>query len=334
MKIVVRTPNWIGDSILAIPSIRCLKENFPNDQICIAALHWVKDVFKGFDFIDEIISLTECNGLKGMKINSQKLQNAHFDLGVLLTNSFSSALLFYMAKIPKIWGYQKDGRNILLTKGVRVKTQDEHLHQSYYYTNLITELGLKSMPFEPSLPLSQDEKQKAEDFLASCDIDFSKPLVIINPGAFYGSAKRWPVSRYAELAVLLQNRNKTEIIIVGSSEEIPLAESIASSMNKKPLILSGKTNLRQLASIISHADLFITNDSGPMHLANALKIPIVALFGPTDPLITGPLHSPSTVIHKKASCWPCSYRECPFDHRCMMKIEPEEVYQACQAFLR
>ncbi len=334
MKIVVRAPNWIGDSILAIPAIESLSKNTPDIKIWIAAQSWVKDLFTSFDFIEGIIPIQCQTNLKDLNNSARKLKDFHFDAGLLLTNSFSSALLFYRAKIPERWGYIRDSRQILLTKGVPLKNKEEYSHQVKFYLDLISALGFKTIPPKLSLPLTQKEKRDSKKMLLSLGVDLKKNIITFNPGAFYGPAKRWPPSNYAKLAGMFQQRNDTEILIIGSINETFLGESIASEMSKKPTLLAGKTNLRLLAGIISHSNLLVTNDSGPMHMANALNIPIVSLFGPTDPRVTGPFQEPASVIKKDVACWPCSYRECPFDHRCMMQIEPEEVYKVCLTYLK
>jgi heptosyltransferase-2 len=333
MKIIVRAPNWIGDSILAMPAAYSLSRNFPQAQIWIAAKEWVKDLFVSHDFIRGIIPLPGEDGLKSLKDSIQKVQRLHFDIGVLLTNSFSSALLFYLGKIPERWGYSTDGRRVLLTRGVVKKKEGNYSHQLNYYLDLISGLGLKTPPPKISLPLTQEEKKKAKEMLLYLNVDLKGPLVILHPGASYGSSKRWHAANYAKLAILLQDRKKAEILITGSEDEAGLVESISSLMTRKPVNLAGKTDLRLLAGLISHADLFIANDSGPMHIANALKVPVIAIFGPTNPSLTGPFQQPAAVIKKDVPCWPCSYRECPFDHRCMISIDPEEVFVACQKFL-
>jgi heptosyltransferase-2 len=333
-KIVVRAPNWIGDSILALPALVNLKKNFPESELWIAAQEWVRDLFSMEDLVEGTIPLPEQNSFKNFNRSVRKLREFQFDTGILFTNSFGSALLFYLARIPQRWGYKRDGRSLLLTTGVPVRYQENRHHQAHYYLDLISDLGLKKHTTELNLPLNQGERARAQAWLNSLNIDTEKPLVILNPGAFYGPAKRWPVSKYSELASLLQQKSGAQILITGSAEEAPLANLIASGMSKKPCILAGRTGLLQLAAVISLGDLFVTNDSGPMHLANALKIPVVALFGPTDPQRTGPYQNPYTLFHKGAPCWPCSYRECPFDHRCMMNISTQEVFEACQEFLR
>ena len=334
MKIVIRAPNWIGDVVLSLPAVESLRQNLLQAEIWIAAKEEVKDLYSSFDFIKGIIPLSGFNNFKNLRDAAKKIKEYHFDIGLLLTNSFSSALLFFLAKIPQRWGYIRDNRGFLLTKGVPFKNQDGPVsHQVNYYLNLISGLGFQTSRPELILPPSPEEKKWVKNELSAAGYDPKKPMVILNPGAYYGPAKRWPASRFAELASMLQKKNAAQIIIVGSAEEAELAESIASSMSEGPINMTGKTTLRQLAELISLADLFITNDSGPMHITNALRIPLIAIFGPTDPRLTGPFHQPATVIKKEVSCWPCSYRNCPFDHRCMTEIRPEEIFTASQDFL-
>lgn len=333
MKIVVRAPNWIGDSVLALPALNNLRRNYPGSEIWIAARDWVKDLFATGDFCEGTIAIRKQNGLKGLFISAQKLKESRFDLGILFTNSLASALHFYLGRIPERWGYKKDGRDFLLTKRIPIQNNADRPHQAHYYLDLLYRSGLKKFSEDLEFPLDKNEKIRTAEWLRSLNIDPERLVIAVNPGAYYGSAKRWPARKYAELVSLLLKEIPAQILIVGSSGERPLAEAISSMMDKKPFILAGQTSLSRLVSVISFADLFITNDSGPMHLANALKVPVVALFGPTDPSRTGPYQQPSSIIHKGAPCWPCSYRVCPFDHRCMLDISSQEVYQLCQKYL-
>jgi heptosyltransferase-2 len=333
MRIAVRAPNWIGDSILAIPSMRSLKTNFPDSSITIVAKNWVKDVFINLESVDDIIVIPDKNDLKSLKNAAKKLKKREFDTGLLLTNSFISALLFYMAGIPKRWGYKKDGRQILLTKPIPNKNPRKQIHQVQYYQNIISGLGLKVSPPKLHLSVTKQQKDLAREFLFSLNIDPQKKLIILNPGAYYGSAKRWPVSKYGDLAETLQRRFNLNLLIIGSQSEAGIADSISACLKKKPINIAGKTPLRMLAGVISLSDVIISNDSGPMHLANALGIPVVALFGPTIPAVTRPFHQPYKVIKKEVPCWPCSYRECPYEHQCMLKITPQEVASECEKFI-
>lgn len=334
MKILIRVPNWIGDSILTLPAIESIKLNFPEDQLWVAAQDWVKDLFASSNLAEGIIPLPKSKDLKSLQGSAQKLKSESFDTGILLTNSFASAFLFYLAKIPKRWGYATDGRGVLLTKPVRLKDEGSPRHQVHYYLDLLSGLGLKPLSREIKLFLLPGEKEAARERLLSLGLDFNRPLVILSPGASYGPAKRWPASRFAELADLFEKRKNAEILIVGSAYEAEIAESIRSSREKKPAILAGQTTLPQLLGLISQATLFISNDSGPMHLANALRVPVVGIFGPTDPEVTGPFEQPSRVVKKDVPCWPCAYRKCPYDHRCMMNIAAEEVFRAGEELWR
>lgn len=333
MKIVIRAPNWLGDAILSFPAIKNLKKNLPAAQIWIAAREWMQDLFLGLDFIDGVLPLPELNSLKHFLETAEKIRARNFDAGLLLTNSFSSALLFCKARIPQRWGYLRDGRGLLLTKAIPVKESEHSLHQVNYYLNLIRGLGFQTDSQDISLRPTLEEKENARKMLLSSGADLDKPLVILNPGASYGPAKRWPVARFAELVRIFRKRIEVEMATIGSKEEVDLANALNASSKIKLLNLAGKTSLRQLRGIISHASLFITNDSGPMHMANALRIPVIAIFGPTDPRITGPVQQPSVVVKKDVPCWPCHYRSCPYDHRCMLSIEPEEVFALSQNFL-
>jgi len=333
MKIVVRAPNWIGDSILALPAIAALHENLPEAEIWITGHEWIKDIFSPFDYIKGVIPLKDLSRLRGLLKNANILQENQFDVGLLLTNSFSSAILFCLAKIPQRWGYNRDYRRFLLTKSVKIDDSSLSVHQAQYYINLLSGLDIPASSGTLFFKLDPAVQQHANDLLVSLGITFQRPLVCLNPGAFYGSAKRWPASRFAELASLLQERNQADIIIVGSKYEYVLAQAIASHMKLPPIILSGKTTVSQLAGVLHHATLFVSNDSGPMHVANSLKVPVVALFGPTDPQLTGPYQQPSSVVKKDVDCWPCRYRECPTDHRCMEDISAEDVYRACIGFI-
>ncbi len=333
MKVLVRAPNWIGDSVLAVPALENLHRNMPEAEIWIAAKSRVAPVFSGFPFITGIIPLPDSSGLTGLLRQARELKEQDFDVGLLFTNSFASALQLFLARIPQRWGYTTDGRAFLLTRKIPLRPPWETFHQVYYYLDLISGVGMKTEAPALSFPLNKDEVLWAKEFLVELGVSPSAPLVILNPGGYFGSAKRWPPEQYAALADMLQDRFKAQIAIIGSSQELPLATTIAGFLTVKPVILSGRTSLRQLAAVISRARLCVTNDSGPMHLANALGVPVVALFGPTLPEATAPFQEPSAFVRKPVPCWPCAYRNCPLDHRCMAAISPEDVFEFCRRWL-
>ncbi len=334
MKILIRVPNWIGDSILAQPAIESIATNFPEADLWLSAAEWVKDLFSSDSRIAGVVPLPPKNDFRSMRAAARLIKAQGFDTGVLLTNSFGSALLFSLAGIPKRWGYSGDGRTILLTKAVRNANRDAPRHQVHYYLDLVSGLGLQTRAPELRLTVSDKREGQALRLLEAQGIDPRRPLVVLSPGAAYGPAKRWPAPRFAELASLFQKRKDAAVVIIGSPAESGLAAVISSALDPKPLDLTGRTTLPQLMGVVSGAHLFVSNDSGPMHLANALRVPVVAIFGPTDPAVTGPFERPAAVVKKDVPCWPCSYRKCPYDHRCMMRIEPEEVYRAAETLWR
>jgi len=335
MKIVVRTPNWIGDVVLALPMLESLKANDPEANIWLAAGSWVKDIFSEGDFASRIIPLGPMIQLRGLRRTSRTLRGHGFQRGILLTNSFSSAFVFALAGIPERWGYRGDGRDFFLTRSVSRRGGDPPAHMVHHYLRLLEGLGLSVLPPEIRLAVTPQEKDSAHRSLAALGANPERPLVILNPGAAFGPAKRWPPPRFAELARLLEERCGAQIVVTGSADDVALADEIGARLLQKPLSLAGKTSLRELLGLISLASVFITNDTGPMHLANALRVPVVAIFGPTDPRVTAPFHQPSSVVKKDSvACWPCFYRKCPFDHRCLAQISAEEVFRAASAYLR
>jgi heptosyltransferase-2 len=273
------------------------------------------------------------NSFQKTRRDAQELKKHAFDIGILFTNSFGSALLFSLAKIPQRWGYARDGRHFLLTRALRTSPLEAPRHHLHYYLSMISRLGLETAPAELNFPLTEDALTQTRSLLKAHSVDSDRRIFTLSPGASYGPAKRWPVPFFARLASLLQTRHDAEILIIGSDLDTEIAQSIAAHMPDPPVDLTGKTTLPQLAGLISQSVLFITNDSGPMHLANALKVPVVAIFGPTDPRITGPYQKPAKVLQEHVPCWPCSYRECPFEHQCMTRITPETVLEECQGLL-
>jgi heptosyltransferase-2 len=333
MKIVIRAPNWIGDAVLALPVFESVRHNFPQAEVWIAGREWIQDLFPSLEGFKGLLSLPDEHGWAGFRKAVKIIKDNNFDAGLLLPNSFRSALLFYLARIPQRWGYNRDGRRFLLTKRVPSPGQTVPLHQAQYYLKLIEGLGLKPAPGRHYLKIDAREIHDSRLRLESLGISFKRPLVALNPGAQYGSAKRWPAQKFADLALLLQQRKNADILVVGAEDEVALAEDIAERMKIKPQIMSGKTTLSQLAGLLHHAQLLVTNDSGPMHMASALRTPVVAVFGPTEPARTGPFHQPAAVVSKEVDCWPCRHRECPSDHRCMTEITAEDVFRACEEFL-
>ena len=327
MKIIIRSPNWIGDAVLCLPSIEYLKEKIPQAHITVLAKDWVKEVFLNHPAVDEIISLDKRKDIK--KLN--------FDVGVLFTNSFSSAFLFFLAGIKKRVGYKTDLRSILLTDGINLPKNLDKLHQRDYYFEIAKKLSQSDeSPKNPLLYLSDEEIKNADNTLKNLGIYGTTPLPVtryplvgICPGASYGPAKRWHTEKFKSLVEKITKESKAKVLIFGSKKEEELGESIRANM-QNVINLCGKTTTRELMALIKKCNVFVTNDTGPMHIASALNIPVIAIFGPTNTDRTSPL-GPSIIIKKEIGCSPCKYRTCPFkNHECMQKVSVEEVFEALE----
>lgn len=309
---VVRIPNWLGDAIMATPVYfnLCNLEN-----VYLLGLPQVVELFKGFKNT-EVLHLNK----KNVKQTIELLRPLKAHTGLLLPNSFSSAWLFFKARLKERWGYAKDLRSCLLTKSV--KPPKEKLHQRDYYLYLLKALGLPHEYKELTLPLTKEMLFKARELLKGLGENF----VIIAPGAAYGPAKMWPKEYYRELAKKLADLGLLSLII-GTEKEKPVGDFICSG-NDKAINLCGKTDLTTVAGIFSMAKAVISNDSGLMHLAAALKIPQVAIFGSTDPELTKPLNPNAVVFKKELPCSPCFKRTCKYGHyECLKSITPEEVLE-------
>ena len=264
-----------------------------------------------------------------------------FDIALLFPNAFRTALIPFVAGIPERIGYATDGRRFLLTRHAQPRTKKLGRHQVYHYLDLLhlTRLSpvdyLNDGSFRPDIRLHPTSRgiHQAEVLLSQCRPDPTCRLVAFSPGAYFGPAKRWPADCFASLADRLITEQKVEVLILGTSEDLRIAEEIQSLMRKRAHTLVGQTELEGLIGLISRCRLFVTNDSGPMHLSAALDVPQVALFGSTNERATGPFSERAVVIHKHVECSPCFLRECPIDLRCFRRIEVDEVYETACSLL-
>jgi len=254
---------------------------------------------------------------------------------VLLQNAFEAALLVRLARIPERIGYSVQGRGLLLSGRAQPRIRRLGRHQVYYYLDLLYQTGLSELDyleredFQPDISIAPSDRgsRQADALAAQEGLDDGTPLIGLNPGAYYGSAKRWFIDRYARLADRLLDEFPCRVAIFGSRKEEDIARKIADHMNHAPVILSGRTDLSCLVALLSRCALFITNDSGPMHLAAGLNIPQIAIFGSTDEIATGPFSPNAVVIHKHVDCSPCLRRECPTDLRCFREVSVKEVFE-------
>ena len=329
-NIIVRMPNWLGDLVMATPVLANLRKKYRLAKITAMCQAHVGKLIEKDPNIDELFVFKKPSGWlhrDEYRDIITPLRHGHYDLGVLLTNSFSSAFRFWQGKVKNRIGYCKKARYLFLNKAVPFPKNIEKQHLVTTYQMLLAPLGIDEVNTPPKLYLDEEELAAAKQLLRKYGFTDNHTLAGINPGAAYGSAKCWLPERYKDVTQKLLSDPDVRIIYFGDNAGASLVNEICKGFDERVLNLAGKTSLRELMSLISLCQVFLTNDSGPMHIASALGTPLVALFGSTSDVKTGPYQS-GTVIHKHVSCSPCYQRVCPIDFRCMKQIEVDEVYEA------
>ncbi len=341
MSLLVRGVNWIGDSVMTLPAIHSLKKGLPQSKISLLVKPWVSAIFDKNPFIDEIILYEDrYKGFTGKFRISNMLRKKNISCAILFQNAFDAALLTFLSGIEERIGYNRDARGFLLTKRIPLPEDYKQKHQIFYYLNILENIGIKTGLVYPYIYLQIEERLSARQNL----INLKRPVLGVNPGATYGSAKRWFPERFAEIINWFISETRGSVIIFGSKNETNIADDIykkilpAFRSPDTALNLAGNTSLRELISLISECDVFVTNDSGPMHIAYAVRTPMVAIFGSTDPALTGPppyaFMNNNIVIKPELSCSPCFRRECDKnDLNCMYAITSDDVYLAIKNLL-
>ncbi len=332
-KLLVRVTNWVGDAVMSLPALQHLRQALPEAEIVLLARPWVADLYADQQVADRILPAAAGGGSRGQV--AAALRRERFDAALLLPNSFHAAWTAWRAGIPERCGYARDGRGPLLTSAVPAPREGEiPEHQAYYYLELLRRLGLlSSLPSLEgfSLRLPAGARQAARERLRGWGIQGSGAVVGLNPGAAYGTAKRWMPGRYATLGRRLREELGSEVVLFGAESERALAEAIAAQIGPGTPSTAGRTSLADFLALVPGCDLFITNDTGTMHVAAAAGVQVLAVFGSTDERATAPLGPRVRLLKKAVPCSPCLLRHCPVDHRCMREISVEEVFEAaCQ----
>lgn len=340
-KLLVRGTNWVGDSVMSVPAMKEIRRLFPQARITLMVRPWVREVFSAADFIDDVFVYDKAGrhrGWRGLRAAASELRREKFDLAILLQNAFEAAAVAWLAGIPQRVGYARDARSMLLTHACAIEPAVRRAHQTYYYLDLLSAAGLlpgrlwETEDYRPSIALEvrDEDVRAARELLRRHGVDDHEKLIGVNPGATYGWAKRWLSDRYAAVADRLAAGYAARIVLFGSPGERAIAEEIAGYMRARPVVLAGTTTLGELMGLIRSCRLLITNDSGPMHLAAALDVPQVAIFGSTSVEATGPLSPAAEVVRHPVECSPCFLRECPIDFRCMKRVTEEDVMEAAR----
>jgi heptosyltransferase II len=336
--ILVRATNWVGDAVMSLPALHAIRERFPRARITVLAKPWVADLYARESFSDRVILYTAAS--RGAKLRQAwALRAEHFDCAILLQNAFEAALVARLAGIPRRIGYARDGRRLLLTDAVPVPRPGEiPRHERFYYLELLRRAGLiERIPESDRIRLEGADAARSSGAQAFAALGLPLPVIGISPGAAYGTAKRWLPERFAEAAARLASPIGAAIAVFGSASERPLCETVVAALTAarhRAINLAGSTTLKQFIDLAAACCLYLTNDSGAMHIASALGIPTVAVFGATDDTTTGPTGPLARVVREPVDCSPCLLRECPIDHRCMTRVTAERVAQTAVELLK
>lgn len=338
-RILVRGVNWIGDSVMTLPALKALRKALSQSHISLLIKPWVEGIFENNPHIDETLPYTEMHGgLIGKLRLSRALRKEHMSCAILFQNAFDAALITFLAGIKRRIGYNRDGRGVLLTEAIPLPP--EKTHHVHYYLNLVRKSGIQAEYSYPYIFLSLEERLQARSRLSG----LKRPILGINPGATYGSAKRWFPERFAEVATWFMADTGGSVVLFGGNREVDIADDIYKTIIpefRKPdslCNLAGQTQLRVLISLISECDAFLTNDSGPLHIAYAVRTPVVAIFGSTDPQLTGPPpgaeSESAVVVAPDTPCSPCFERVCKKNTmECMYAVTSDEVYYGIKKVL-
>ena len=338
MNLIVRATNWVGDAVMSIPALNAIRAKWPQAEITVLARPWVADLYRDQSFANRVISLADSNrNPLGTERTAGELRHEKFDCALLLQNAFSAAWLAWRARIPERIGYARDGRSSLLTRAIPVPRPGETpRHESYYYLELLKRAGwLGELPTveEIRLHVPPSATEKAEAKLQSAGVRAGAMRIALAPGAAYGSAKCWLPERFAAVADSLVEDFGADVIFFGTASETDVSRQIIAKMRHRPISLVGQTPIGELPALFSRCRLFLGNDSGAMHVAAAVGVHVVAVFGSTDPGGTAPMTPRRTLVRHPVSCSPCFLRECPIDHRCMIRVETAEVHDAARLWL-
>ncbi len=341
MRLLVRATNWVGDAVMSLPALAALRRHFPDAHIAILARPWVAGLYRHEAFADEIIPYQPgklWQGWQDRRSAAASLGRMQFDCAVLLQNAFDAALITWLARIPRRIGYARDGRGFLLTDPIpRPPKGSIPPHESFYYLELIRRAGwLDALPPAPLIRLEGAASARHAG-LERFHAEGIGKVIGVSPGAAYGTAKRWWPDRFAQAASRVASELGAAVALFGSPPERDLCEQVAGLVRQSGIEtrnFAGQTSLEEYIERAAACQVYLTNDSGAMHISSALGVPTVAIFGATNHITTGPTGPLARVIRRDVECSPCLLRHCPIDHRCMAAVSSEMVADAALQLLQ
>ncbi len=333
--ILVRATNWVGDAVMSLPALRALRQRFPKARISILAKPWVADLYRRESFCEDLIPYTASTFFEKVSI-ARELRKRRFETAILLQNAFEAAAIAYLAGIPERIGYARDGRGFLLTRAIPVPRRGEiPRHESFYYLEMLLRRAgiVDELPQNDAIRLEGAPAARATGLERFRQLGLGDVVVGVSPGAAYGTAKRWLPERFAESANQVASELGAAVAIFGSKAERDLCESVAALIASPVKNFAGETTLAEFIDLAAACRVHLTNDSSAMHIASALGVPTVAVFGATDDGATGPTGPLAKVVREDVECSPCLKRECPIDHRCMTRVSASQVAEAALVLL-
>ncbi|HUW84266.1 MAG TPA: lipopolysaccharide heptosyltransferase II [Phycisphaerae bacterium] len=332
-RILVVLPNWVGDVAMATPALSALRRRFRQSHMILLARPYVADLLQGADWMDEILlwpgGQTKTTRREGFARLACELRRRRIDLAVLLANSFRSALLASLAGARQRVGYDRDGRGLLLTDRLVAQRLDGDfvpVPMVRYYNAIAAFLGCREFPEGLVLPAGPEDDRRFAEICRQYRVGPKRPLVVVNPGAAYGQAKCWLPARFAELSDRLIDTQAAQVVVTCGPGEVSIARRIEANLRREATVLADDPlSLRQLMGLIRRCDLLVTNDSGPRHIAAAYGVPVVSIFGPTDPRWSETGYPLERKVIADVDCTHCMKRVCPTDHRCMRALTVEMV---------
>jgi heptosyltransferase-2 len=325
-RILIRSSNWLGDAVMSVPAIRAIKNGRPDVHVTIAAPDKITAMWKLIPEVNAIIALPEDSLLSVVRLLRQQMP---FDVAILFPNSLRVALETSLSGIRRRVGYRGHWRSWLVNQIVREpRKPGPPEHHSLRFLRIAGGCGAETSNIERPTPNAQHPPDNQVS-----TIDYQPPKLGLCPGAEYGPAKRWLPERFAEAAAKITAQSSAQWILLGTKNDAAIGEQIAAAIGDHCVNRIGQTTLDQLIAELRHCRLLLTNDTGTMHLAALLGVPVVAIFGSTEPRLTGPLGNGHIVLRHHVECSPCFLRECPIDFRCMNAVSADEVASAVLSIL-
>ncbi|MEP7353454.1 MAG: lipopolysaccharide heptosyltransferase II [Acidobacteriota bacterium] len=334
-RILVRATNWVGDAVMSLPALRALRGRYPAAHIAILAKPWVADLYGREPFCSEVIPYTP-KTLAEKWSAGRRLAPLDFDMAILLQNAFEAAAVARIAGIPERIGYARDGRGWLLTRAVDVPKPGEiPAHERFYYLELLRRAGIiDHLPESDMIRLDGAAAAKVIGLERFQKQGLGQNVIGISPGAAFGTAKRWLPERFSEAANQIAHETGAAVAIFGSESERELCESVARAITVPVHNFAGRTTLAEYIELAAACRVYLSNDSGAMHIASALGVPTVTVFGATNHVTTGPTGPVARIIRENVECSPCQKRECPIDHRCMTRVDAARVARTALELLK